>query len=197
MRRFAALLLALTIAAAAAADDGFSLGLVALPLDALAAASEDAVLPATGDMKVELADNSRDALVFKAAFTPSSESEFRLAVWNSPMGRLYYGRAEAMAMLGREGLHGGHSLGIGTAATAVGDYRPRARVPGRGDGALRQRSSRPRPRPRSWRRSCTAWSSWPTERRHRLTARPCAQRRRRLHPTGSRSLSSRWGSCAR
>lgn len=122
MRRFAALLLILAAAATAGAGDGFSLGLVALPLDALAAAGEDAVLPATGDMKVELVDNSRDALVFKAAFTPSSESEYRLALWNSPMGRLYYGRAEAEAMLGREGLvHGGHSLGVGMATFAVGD----------------------------------------------------------------------------
>ena len=122
MRRFAVLLLALAAAAAAGADDGFSLGLVALPLDALAAAGEDALLPTTGDMKVELVDNSRDALVFRASFTPSSESEYRLALWNSPMGRLYYGRAEAEAMLGREGLvHGGHSLGVGLATTAVGD----------------------------------------------------------------------------
>jgi len=122
MRRFAVLLLALAAAAAAGADDGFSLGLVALPLDALAAAGEDALLPATGDMKVELVDNSRDALVFRASFTPSSESEYRLALWNSPMGRLYYDRAEAEAMLGREGLvHGGHSLGVGMATFAVGD----------------------------------------------------------------------------
>lgn len=122
MRRFAALLLALAAAAAAGADDGFSLGLVALPLDALAAAGEDALLPAADDMKVELGDSSRDALVFRASFTPTSEREFRLALWNSPMGRLYYDRAEAEAMLGREGLvHGGHSLGVGMATFAVGD----------------------------------------------------------------------------
>ncbi|PWB76527.1 MAG: hypothetical protein C3F15_05235 [Holophagae bacterium] len=60
--------------------------------------------------------------MFQASFTPSSEAEFRLAMWNSPMGRLYYDRAEAEAMLGREGLvHGGHSLGVGMAATAIGD----------------------------------------------------------------------------
>ena len=122
MRRTAILLLALAAAAAAGADDGFSLGLVDLPLEAAAAAAEAAVLPATSDMKVELVDSSRDALVFRATFTPSSESEFRLALWNSPMGRLYYDRAEAEAMLGREGLvHGGHSLGVGMGTFAVGD----------------------------------------------------------------------------
>jgi hypothetical protein len=122
MRRTAILLLALAAAAAAGADDGFSLGLVDLPLEAAAAAAEAAVLPATSDMKVELVDSSRDSLVFRATFTPSSESEYRLALWNSPMGRLYYGRAEAEAMLGREGLvHGGHSLGVGMATFAVGD----------------------------------------------------------------------------
>jgi len=122
MRRFAALLLALAAAATAGAGDGFTLGLEALSLDALAAASEAAVLPAADVLEVEVADDSREALVYRAAMTPTSESEFRLALWNSPMGRLYYGRAEAEAMLGREGLvHGGHSLGVGLATTAVGD----------------------------------------------------------------------------
>ena len=122
MRRFAAFLLALAAAATAGAGDGFTLGLEALSLDALAAASEAAVLPAAGDLEVEVADDSREALVYRAAMTPTSESEFRLALWNSPMGRLYYGRAEAEAMLGREGLvHGGHSLGAGMGTIAVGD----------------------------------------------------------------------------
>ncbi len=123
MRRFAAFLLALAAAATAGAGDGFTLGLEALSLDALAAASEPAVLPAPDGLEVELADDSREALVYRAAMTPTSESEFRLALWNSPMGRLYYARAEAEAMLGREGLvHGGHSLGVGLSTTAVGDY---------------------------------------------------------------------------
>jgi hypothetical protein len=123
MRRTAVLLLVLAAAATTAADDGFSLGLVDLPLEAAAAATEAAVLPESDDLALEIADNSRDALVFRATFTPSSESEFRLALWNSPMGRLYYGRAEAEAMLGREGLvHGGHSLGIGMATAAIGDH---------------------------------------------------------------------------
>jgi hypothetical protein len=122
MRRFAALLLALAAAAAAGADDGFSLGLVDLELEAVAATLDGAVPSESDGLALEIGDDSRDALVFQASFTPSSEAEFRLAMWNSPMGRLYYGRAEAEAMLGREGLvHGGHSLGIGVATTALGD----------------------------------------------------------------------------
>jgi len=85
------------------------------------------VLPAPDGLEVELADDSREALVYRAAMTPTSESEFRLALWNSPMGRLYYARAEAEAMLGREGLvHGGHSLGVGVATTAIATARRRA-----------------------------------------------------------------------
>jgi hypothetical protein len=122
MRTFALLMLLVAAAAAAAAGDGFSLDLGALPLDPLAAAVEAAALPPADGLEVEIADDSREALVYRAAMTPTSESEFRLALWNSPMGRLYYGRAEAEAMLGREGLvHGGHSLGIGVATTAIGD----------------------------------------------------------------------------
>jgi len=122
MHRFAALLLALAAAATAAGGDSFSLGLVDLPLEAAAAAAEQAALPGSDELTVELTDDSRDALVFRAALIPSSPSEFRLALWNSPMGRLYYARAEAEAMLGREGLvHGGHSLGVGVATTAIGD----------------------------------------------------------------------------
>ncbi|HQP43326.1 MAG TPA: hypothetical protein PLV66_06610 [Thermoanaerobaculales bacterium] len=122
MRRTAALLLALAAAGAAAADDGFSLGLVELPLEVVIATVEAKAVAGGDGLDVEIADDNRDALVFRAALTPTSEAEFRLAMWNSPMGRLYYGRAEAEAMLGREGLvHGGHSLGVGVATTAVGD----------------------------------------------------------------------------
>lgn len=122
MRAIALLVLVVSVAAVAAAGDGFSLGLEGLSLDAPAAAGEAAALPEGDDLTLEVTDHSRDALVFRATFTPSSESEFRLALWNSPMGRLYYGRAEAEAMLGREGLvHGGHSLGAGMGTTAIGD----------------------------------------------------------------------------
>lgn len=122
MRRFAALLLALAAALPAAAGDGFSLGLVDLQIAIPVAGDAGEAAGDADDLKLELADGRRDALVFQASFTPSSEAEFRLAMWNSPMGRLYYDRAEAEAMLGREGLvHGGHSLGVGMAATAIGD----------------------------------------------------------------------------
>ena len=122
MRHTAFLMLTLAAAATAAAGDSFTLGLVNLPLEAVTAAADEGVLPGDDGLEVELADNSREALVYRAAMTPSSESEFRLALWNSPMGRLYYTRAEAEAMLGREGLvHGGHSLGVGMATFAVGD----------------------------------------------------------------------------
>ena len=116
-------MLVVSVSAAAAAGDGFSLGLEGLSLNALAAAGEAAALPEADGLEVALADDSREALVYRAAMTPSSASEFRLALWNSPMGRLYYARAEAEAMLGREGLvHGGHSLGVGVATTAIGDH---------------------------------------------------------------------------
>ena len=124
MRHTVLLMLALAAAAAlpAAAGDGFSLGLVDLQIAIPVATGAGAAAADADDLQLELADGRRDALVFQASFTPSSEAEFRLAMWNSPMGRLYYGRAEAEAMLGREGLvHGGHSLGIGVATTAIGD----------------------------------------------------------------------------
>jgi hypothetical protein len=124
MRTLAGLVLAVVAPASAAAGDGFSLALEALPLDTLWAAGEAAVLSETDGLEVELADDSRDALVFQASMIPSSPAEYRLALWNSPMGRLYYSRAEAEAMLGREGLvHGGHTLGAGMATTAVGDTK--------------------------------------------------------------------------
>jgi len=38
------------------------------------------------------------------------------------MGRLYYSRAEAEAMLGREGLvHGGRMMGLGMGTSTLGD----------------------------------------------------------------------------
>ena len=124
MRHTVLLMLALAAAAAlpAAAGDGFSLGLVDLQIAIPVSTGAGAAAADADDLQLELADGRRDSLVFQASFTPSSEAEFRLAMWNSPMGRLYYGRAEAEAMLGREGLvHGGHSLGVGMTTFAVGD----------------------------------------------------------------------------
>lgn len=111
--------LSLAVTATAAAQDGFSLGLDKLPLDAVVAAPTGA---GTDGLELELDDDSREALVYRAAVTPASPTEFRLALWDSPMGRLYYGRAEAEAMLGREGLvHGGRMIGLGMGAAALGD----------------------------------------------------------------------------
>lgn len=117
-----AILTALVVTAVlpAAAQDRFSLGLDSLPLEPAT------VLPLdTGDsqgLELEVAAESREALVYRSALTPKSPREFTLALWNAPMGRLYYSRAEAEAMLGREGLvHGGRMTGIGLAPSAIGD----------------------------------------------------------------------------
>jgi hypothetical protein len=113
---------ALALAATAASGDGFSLGLADLPIATPATGDSDEALPSTGELSVELADGSRDALVYRAAVTPASPNEFRLALWNSPMGRLYLSRAEAEAMLGREGLvHGGRMTGLGLGSAVLGD----------------------------------------------------------------------------
>ena len=115
---FAALII--VAALPATAQDRFSLGLDTLPLD------EPAVLGAEGgdpaDLELDLAEERREALVYRTALTPRSPREFTLSLWNAPMGRLYYSRAEAEAMLGREGLvHGGRMVGLGMAPTAIGD----------------------------------------------------------------------------
>ena len=131
-----AILTALVVTAVlpAAAQDRFSLGLDALPLEPAT------VLPLdTGDsqgLELEVAAESREALVYRSALTPKSPREFTLALWNAPMGRLYYSRAEAEAMLGREGLvHGGRieggdllrDLGVGRGAgRGVRHRRPEA-----------------------------------------------------------------------
>jgi len=122
MSRFLLILAALAAAATAAAGDGFSLGLVDLPI-ALAEPEDDgSALPPTSSLSADLEDDSRDALVYRSAITPGSPAEFRLALWDSPMGRLYFSHAEAEAMLGREGLvHGGRMMGLGMGTTALGD----------------------------------------------------------------------------
>jgi hypothetical protein len=49
------------------------------------------------------------------------EQEFRLALWNSPLGRVHYQLASEQSMLGREGLvGGGHALGAGLSMYAIG-----------------------------------------------------------------------------
>ena len=45
----------------------------------------------------------------------------RMALWNDPLGRIYYNLAAEESMLGRTGLvNGGRSLGAGLALTALG-----------------------------------------------------------------------------
>ena len=113
-------ILVLVAALPAVAQDRFSLGLDTLPLD-----EPLVVIPKAGDpggLDLDMADDRREDLVYRSALTPRSNKEFTLALWNAPMGRLYYSRAEAEAMLGREGLvHGGRMTGFGLATTAIGD----------------------------------------------------------------------------
>jgi hypothetical protein len=114
--------LAAAVVPTAEANDGFSLGLEELSLEPAPTGDDMVALDRDGGMSVEVVDEDRDALVYRMAITPSSPNEFRLALWDSPMGRLYYSRAEAEAMLGREGLvHGGRMVGLGMGAAALGD----------------------------------------------------------------------------
>jgi hypothetical protein len=119
--------LLLTAAAAlGAAEQRFSLGLEGLPLTEETPASESAAEDLRHHLTVEVSeDGFDDALVYSAALEPRSEQEFRLALWNSPMGRLHYERAAADAMLGREGLvSGGRMQGLGLATSTLGDGGP-------------------------------------------------------------------------
>ncbi len=127
MRAFVISLAVTSIAAAGAGQDRFTLGLAELPLaTAPATAGEPGtgVVAVTGGLELE-AISEREGLVYQAALTPTSEREFRLALWDSPMGRLHYARAEQESMLGREGLvGGGRMIGLGMATTALGDGDP-------------------------------------------------------------------------
>ncbi len=116
------ILAALIIIAAlpAAAQDRFTLDLDTLPLVQPTIEIPKAV--PDGNLDLHLTDDQRYALVYRTALTPKNSKEFTLALWNAPMGRLFYSRAEVEAMLGREGLvHGGRMTGLGLATTAVGD----------------------------------------------------------------------------
>jgi hypothetical protein len=123
MRLVVTALLLIACASPVAAGDGFG-----LELDEewfrIEIEEGDYVPPPTADrIALELDDASREALVYSSAITARSEREFRLALWNSPMGRLMYNRTVGDAMLGREGLvGGGRMMGIGIApTTALGD----------------------------------------------------------------------------
>lgn len=124
-----ALLLVLVAAAIDAQEDQFSLGLDRLPLTAVSDDGTEAVsgVPSLGPgLSLELEDASvSQGLVYRSAITPTSAQEFRLALWDSPMGRLYYVRAEQESMLGRAGLVAGNRMvGLGMATAAIGDGDP-------------------------------------------------------------------------
>jgi hypothetical protein len=110
------------------ADDGFTLNLERLPI--AGAEGPGAAAPRAADRTSLDTENfvRRDpshGLVYHSAATPRTRQEYRLALWNSPMGRLHYERAAAAAMLGREGLVGGGRLaGLGLATAALGDGDP-------------------------------------------------------------------------
>ncbi len=123
MRLCAAVLALLLFAPPAAAQERFSLGLGELDrqLEDLPV-MDSAPVGGTGGIVADVEDHNREALVYRSAMTPRSAKEFSLALWNAPMGRLYYSRAEAEAMLGREGLvNGGRMVGLGLGTTAIGD----------------------------------------------------------------------------
>jgi hypothetical protein len=129
MRSLMVLLVSLMIAVAGAAGERFTLGLEDLPLDGDIGGS---TAPGAGQdslrdhLIVEMVrDRFDDALVYSSALDPRSEQEFRLALWSSPMGRLYYSQAAEESMLGRQGLVGGGRMqGIGLATGAIGDGDP-------------------------------------------------------------------------
>jgi hypothetical protein len=128
VRLSALIIVATLIALPAAGDDGFELNLDALPLAVVGgseAATSQGVDRLSLDGERSMANNSSHDLVYRSAATPRTHQEFRLALWNSPMGRLHYERAAAESMLGREGLVGGGRLaGLGLATAALGGGDP-------------------------------------------------------------------------
>ena len=125
MRISAVILVATLIGLPCAADDGFQLNLEDLPIAGGQGSAASAPLGVDRlDPVAERSgkDHGPQELVYRSAATPRTNREFRLALWNSPMGRLHYERAAAEAMLGREGLVGGGRLaGLGLAPAALGD----------------------------------------------------------------------------
>jgi len=122
MRAAALFVIVLVLAVPAAAQEGFTLGLADMPLPVEAQTVEPTVDASPGGIDLDIADTTREELVYWSAITPRTEKEFTLALWNAPMGRLYYSRAEAESMLGREGLvHGGRMVGLGLATGTIGD----------------------------------------------------------------------------
>jgi hypothetical protein len=128
MRSLVFTLILAAIAACGTAQDRFTLGLEELPIATESAASEPLEPVAAGrsfDLRESAARKLDNDLVYTAALTPRTESEFRLTLWNSQMGRLHYHRAAQRSLLGREGLvNGGRMEGLGMATGALGDGDP-------------------------------------------------------------------------
>lgn len=128
MRRPALIVVAFLLGVPAGADDGFRLHLETLPIASYPrpdASSQSGHGQLSIDAERSIGGPDSYQLVSHSAATPRTDREYRLALWNSPMGRLYYDRAAAEAMLGREGLvGGGRMLGLGMATVALGDGDP-------------------------------------------------------------------------
>jgi hypothetical protein len=128
VRILALMFVATMVGLSVGADDGFTLNLEGLPIaggDGPGAAASPRADRVSLDEKRSTGDRSSFDLVYRNAATPRTDRELRLALWNSPMGRLYYERAAAESMLGREGLVGGGRLaGLGLTTAALGDGDP-------------------------------------------------------------------------
>ncbi len=115
------------LALPAAADDGFSLGLVEMDF------SETSTQPPAGGLATLVADDvaaeRAEMLAFQAALHRQSPEERTEALWNSDLGRVYYQMAAEQSMLGREGLvNGGRMAGLGMATAGIGDNDPNGAI---------------------------------------------------------------------
>jgi hypothetical protein len=96
--------------------------LVMLLLAAVPAAATEANAPTFTLHLDRMFEAPEQALTFDAQdvlrITPQ---EFRLVLWDAPMGRLHYELSRQRAMFGREGLvHGHRAIGIGLEGAALG-----------------------------------------------------------------------------
>jgi len=125
MRSLACTLVLFAVAVCGTAQDRFTLGLEKLPIARESAADKPVGNGPSFDLRESAATRPDNDLVYIAALKPRTESEFRLTLWNSPMGRLHYDRAAQESMLGRQGLvNGGRMQGLGLATGAIGDGNP-------------------------------------------------------------------------
>jgi hypothetical protein len=97
---------------------------ILLVLVVMPAAAEDrfvldlrALVPPVGVLDLEDAESVPEALRVMERY----DQEFRLALWEAPLGRVTYDIASLQATLGREGIVGGeHMLGMGTTMSVFG-----------------------------------------------------------------------------